>query len=306
MTVFLSLFFNLLPLYGLIGLGYFAGRYLHVDRQSLGNLAIFIFMPVVTFGFVSDIDFKPAYLVLPVLLFLILTIVTFTFLKIGEIVYGDKKANLLALCAGSGNVGYFGLPLALLFFENDVIAVYMFMILGGLVYEATIFYYLAARGAFDVRQSLIKLIKFPSLYAMIAGLSVNAMHIELPELFWTYWAYFKGCYVVVGMMIIGAALSRLEHFVFGGRFVSLVIAGKFILWPLLAYGSVLMDLHFLHWFGTDIHHLIMIMAIVPPAANTVAFAAQLNLEPEKAATTILLSTVFALFYIPLIIWLLGI
>ena len=178
--------------------------------------------------------------------------------------------------------------------------------LGGLFYEATVFYYLAARSAFDIRQSLIKLLKFPGLYAVGAGLLVNAVQFELPELFWTYWAHFKGAYVVMGMMIIGAALSNLEKFTFGPRFLSLVFVGKFVIWPALAYSAILLDQHMLHWFSNDIHLMIMIMAIVPPAANTVAFAAQLDLEPEKAATTILLSTLFALFYIPLIIWLLGI
>ena len=110
----------------LIGLGYFAGRVLKVDRESIGNMAIFIFLPIVVFGFVSDIEFKASYILLPFLIYTILTTVTFMFLKIGQIVYRDKKANLLAMCAGSGNVGYFGLPLVLLFFEQEDIAIYIF------------------------------------------------------------------------------------------------------------------------------------------------------------------------------------
>ena len=306
MSVFLSLFFNLLPLYALIGAGYIAGKFLHVDRQSLGTLAMYIFMPVVMFGFVSSLDFKPSYIALPFILYGISAFVALSFLKLGQHVYGDNQANLMAMCAAMGNTGYFGLPLVLLFFSKELVAIYIFMNLGSLIFEATIGYYIAARGNFDVRTSLNKIIKFPTIYAIALGLVVNQSGAELPDIFWTYWTHFKGAYVVVGMMIIGAALSNLDKFVFGLRFVALTFAGKFIVWPLIAFAFIIFDRMVLHLFNEDIHNLIMIVSIVPSGANIAAFATQMKLEPEKAATTILLGTIFALFYIPLMIWILGI
>ncbi|MGH1456712.1 MAG: AEC family transporter [Alphaproteobacteria bacterium] len=306
MAVFSSLFLNLLPLYALIGAGFIAGRFLHVDRASLGTLAMYIFMPVVMFGFVANMDFKPAYIALPFILFGISTLVALSFLKLGKHIYGDSQANLMAMCASMGNTGYFGLPLVLLFFSKELVAIYIFMNLGSLIFEATIGYYIAARGNFDARTSLNKIIKFPTIYAIALGLFCNQSGIEMPEIFWTYWAHFKGAYVVVGMMIIGAALSNLDKFVFGVRFVALTFAGKFVAFPTLAFAFVMIDRSFLNWFNDDIHNLIMIVSIVPSGANIAAFATKMNLEPEKAATTILLGTVFALIYIPFIIWLLGV
>lgn len=46
--------------------------------------------------------------------------------------------------------------------------------------------------------------------------------------------------------------------------------------------------------------------IVPSAANVVAFSAQLNDQPEKAATPVLAGTIFTLFYIPVVVWSIGI
>lgn len=306
MTIFLSLFFNLLPLYVIIGLGFFAGRILHVDRQSLGNLAIYLFMPIVVFGFVVKLKFELAYIGLPLIVYGISTIVGFTFLYLGRRIYKDGMANLAGMCAAMGNTGYFGLPLVFLFFPPEKVAIYVFMMLGINVYEATIGYYMAARSAFDVRTSLLKIAKFPGIYAIALGVAVNQSGVTLPEQFWTYWGHFKGAYVVVGMMIVGAALSKVDRIVFGPRFTALAFAGKFLLWPLLAFGFVLLDRAALGWYDADIHKLLMLMAIVPPAANIATFAVQMNLEPEKAATTVLLGTVFALFYIPLMIWVMGI
>ncbi len=306
MSIFLSLFINLLPLYALIGLGYFSTKVLKVDRQSLGSLAIYIFMPIVVFGYVAELDFKAAYIAMPVIIYVVSTIVALGFLAWGKKIYGDNQANLMAICSSMGNTGYFGLPLVLLFFDKEMVAIYIFMMLGSNIFEATFGYYIAARGAFDVRQSLLKLLKFPAIYALAAGFFVNAVEFKFPDIFWVYWTYFKGSYVITGMMIVGAALANIDKFVFGKRFIALVFAGKFIIFPALVFGFILLDQHVFKWLSADLYNLLMMMAIVPPAANIATFAIQMNLEPEKAATTILIGTIFALFYIPAMIWLIGI
>ncbi len=306
MSIFFSLLFNLLPLYALIGAGYFAASKLHVDKRSLGTLAIYIFMPVVVFGFVADMDFQPAYLALPIFFYVASVIVGLGFFRLGGMVYQDKQKNLMAMLASMGNTGYYGLPLVLLFFDKDTVAIYIFMTLGGLVFEATVGYYIAARSSFTVRESLIKLTRFPVMYAMAAGFIVNASGFELPEIFWTYWVHFKGAYVITGMMIIGAALGGMEKFVFGPRLVALVFAGKFVIFPLLSLLFIALDKTVMHWFSPEIYNLLVIVAIVPPAANIAAYATQMNIEPEKAATTILIGTIFALFYIPCVIMFIGV
>jgi predicted permease len=45
----------------------------------------------------------------------------------------------------------------------------------------------------------------------------------------------------------------------------------------------------------------LLMSIVPLASNTVAFATKLGVHPEKSAITVLASTLFVLFYIPLFV-----
>lgn len=306
MTLFLLLLTNLIPLYILIAVGFLAGRLLDIDRQSLANLAVYILVPVVIFGFIADLDLKPSYALLPFVLYAISTAVAFLFLRIGHAVYGDNRANLLAMCASMGNTGYFGLPLAMLLFDQDWLGVYMLMLVGFILFEATIGYYLAVRGRFTVRQSLIKLVKFPSLYVVAAGLAVNIANTPMPEIFSTYWTYFKGAYVVIGMMIIGVSLSRVERLVLSPRFLGLVFAGKFIAWPAIAFIFIEADKFFLKLFEPEVHRLIYVISIVPPAANIAAFAAQMDLRPEKAAAAILLGTVAALFYIPAMLMLAGI
>ena len=308
MDVFISIVVNLLPLYAFIALGFFSGKILKVDRKSMASLAIYIFMPIVVFGFIADMDFEPSYIALPIFLYSACVITGLGFYALGKRIYGsgDNQANLLAMCASMGNTGYLGLPLVMLFFDKEIVAIYIFMMLGVGIYEATFGYYFAARSNFSIRDSLIKLLKFPTIYAMSAGFIVNALNIEFPEMFWTNWTYVKGAYVVVGMMIIGCALAGLRKFVFDLKFVALVFSGKFLVIPLLGALFIWLDSMMFHSLTEDLRHIVILITIVPPAANIAAFAAQLDIKPEKAATTILLGTLFALFYIPAIVWLVGI
>lgn len=305
MPLFLLLLKNIFPLYIIIGMGYLGGRYLGINRDTLAALVIYLIVPVVAFGFVVELDFNPTYTLLPLITFSILTIIALLALHVGRAVYGDNRANLLSMCAAMSNTGYFGLPVVFLLFDKQWIGVYMFMMLGGLVFEATVGYYIAARGRFTVKDSLIKLATFPTLYAIFAALTLNALEIRPPDLFFTYRDYFKGAYVIIGMMIIGTALAPIKKLAIGSRFLALTFAGQFVLWPLLAYGVISFDKAVLHFWGNEVHGLIMVISLVPPAANITAFAAQLDLRPDKAATTVLAGTVFALFYIPLMLALMG-
>lgn len=305
MDVFFTLLTNLVPLYALIALGWVARVYCNVDRQSLSALAIFIIQPIVSFGFVAQLEFHVSYILIPVLVYLLFSGLLLVTYKFAQGVYPDKRANLVAMCAASGNTGYFGLPLAILLLDAQWVGVYIFANLGALVCEATTAYYVANRGQFDARESLKRVLRFPTIYAIAAGLLVNFTQIDLPTLVYDYWAYFKGCYIVIGMMIIGVALGRIDQLKVGWRFLTIAFSVKFIAWPVIAFALIMLDRMVLHWYSEPIHIMLFIIAIVPPAANTSAFAAQLNLNPEKAATTILFGTIFALFYIPAVLLISG-
>lgn len=305
MDIFFTLFTNIAPLYAIIALGWIAGRFYEVDRVSLASLAIYIVVPVVSFYYIAELEFRLAYLALPILLYVLYSGLTLLYFQIGKAIYMDKRANLLAMCSASSNIGYFGLPIVILLFEPEWVGVYVFALTGGVLYEATVFYYVANRGKFSPKESLARVVRFPTLYAVLLALVFNFSGLALPAELGPFWEYFKGTYVVLGMMIIGASLSKVSKLVIAPKFLSFVFTAQFIVWPLIALALIAFDQTILHWFTPEIHKMLMIVAIVPPAANVTAFAAQLDLNPEKAATTVLLGTIFALFYIPAVLVLSG-
>lgn len=85
------------------------------------------------------------------------------------------------------------------------------------------------------------------------------------------------------------------------KFTSLAFLAKFIGYPALIGGFVFLDSAYFELFDTRVHTVMMLLAIVPMAANTITYAAFLKAHPEKAAVTVMASTLFALLYIPIFI-----
>lgn len=299
MTLFLTLLTKILPLYGMIALGYIGGKYLSVSRTDIATVVIYLFVPVVFFGAVATTPLTPQYLALPFIAFLMSAVMAFSVFYIAGKIYQDSQKNLIGMAACTGNTGYFGMPIFLALYPETHVGVYLLAILGITIAESTIGYYLLARGNFTVRDSLIKLAKMPTIYAVTAGLLFNLSGFTMPEIVMETHAKFRGGYIILGMMMIGLGLSGIKHFTFGKRFLSLLLIQKFIGWPLLAFAIIAVDRHTVQLFDDLARTCILIFSTVPLAANTVAFATTLNIHPEKAAAAVMLSTLVALAYIPL-------
>lgn len=143
--------------------------------------------------------------------------------------------------------------------------------------------------------------KLPSFYAFFLGVFLNKMDVNLGEIFNQTATKFVGAYSVLGMMIIGMALINIKKREIEFKFISMTFLTKFLVWPLIILGIISLDKNYTQFFASNIYDIMLLMSIVPLGANTVAFATQLRTEPGKAAVAVLLSTLFALFYIPLIV-----
>jgi len=295
-----------LPLLALIGLGYVAGRWLEVEPRSLAMMAMYILSPVVNFGGVAQLDFQPVYLLLPLVLFGIAVGITLLVYRLGRHLYADNTRNLLAMAASTSNTGYFGTPLVLALFGPQAVGIYFLMNFAVALSETTVGYYFGARGHHGMRDSLKKVLSLPANYAVLLGLAWNGLDLPLPDAFLTWWARFTGAWVIIGMMLIGVALSQVGGWRTNARLTGILFSIKFLLWPACTYGFALLDKTVLGLFDPMVHTLLLVIGIVPLAGNTVTFATQLKLRPGEAAVVVLESTVFAVIYIPFVFWLLGV
>jgi hypothetical protein len=306
MSTVTTLVINILPLFGIIGLGYIAGRTLQVDLRSMASLAIYIFAPIVVLGAMARIEFEPAYSFLPLVSFAIGGIITYSLFYLTRAFFlKGAMPNLVGLGSVGGNTGYFGLPLVIALYGPEWTGPYILLNVGTQLTEYFIGYYLAVRSQSSIKDSIKKVLKLPAMHALYIGLIINFTGTDLPETFYVYWTYATGAWVFIGMMIIGVALSQMQRLEFDLKLVTWLFISKFVCWPAFGIAAILIAAQF-DYFGMDpvFAGLIAIYVSVPLMSNLVAYAAQLNIHPEKVALAVLISTVFAIVYMPALFYIL--
>ena len=102
-------------------------------------------------------------------------------------------------------------------------------------------------------------------------------------------------------MLLGLAIAELKELQIDWKFVLLSMVSHFVLWPLLVSGLIIADRQIFHLFPVIVHRIMFLMSVVPLGVNGIAVATQLDVQPQKAAVAILISTIFGMIYIPVIL-----
>lgn len=258
-----------------------------------------IIVPVITFGYIAEVPFKISTIAIPIVICLVSLFLGISFNYLAKIFFKDATANLVALSASTGNFGYFGIPLFILIFGRNGLGIYMLAIAGFTFYMLTVGYYIIARGKYDIKASLNKMVKLPPIYAAIAGLVVSAFDWTLPQMFTEMMDNFRGAYVVLGSMMVGLGISRLRIDSIDLKYLLITFFGKFVVYPFLAFFIIKMDQIFLHFFEETFYPVLFVFSVAPLMVNVVIFANHVDVQSEKAAAGVFISTIFALIYIPI-------
>ncbi len=301
MAAAFALFLKLIPLYVTVALGWTAGRYLEASGRHIAGIMLYIVTPSVVFSGVMAAPLSPEVILLPFLVFGISSVLGIVQLKLAKSALNDGSANIIPLCVGSGNTGYFGVPVALLLFGEEGLALYIVCMLGTTLFENSVGFYLAARGRYSIREALWRVLKLPSVYAFLAAVVLNLAGLGIPDIFVPLFDNLRGAYSVLGMMIIGMSITSFRGLAGNIRFTALAFFGKFVIWPMVAIVFWWVDSTLLGIYQPAVHKAMFLISITPIAANTVVIATLLDTSPKQAAGTVLLTTLFALAFIPVMI-----
>lgn len=301
MAAALALFVKLLPLYVTVALGWVAGRYLEASGKHIAGIMLYIVTPSVVFSGVMAAPLTPRVILLPALVFGFCTLIALIHLAIARKLLTDGSASVIPLSVGTGNTGYFGIPVALLLFGEQGLALYIVCMLGTTLFENSVGFYLAARGKYSIRDALVRVARLPSVYAFAAAVALNLSGVSIPEAFVPLFDNLRGAYSILGMMIIGMGIMSFRGLAGNPVFTGLAFFGKFVSWPALALAFWWLDAQLLGIYDLAVHQAIFLISITPIAANTVVIATLLDAAPRQAAGTTLLSTLFALGFIPVMI-----
>lgn len=301
MSLFLTIGLKLLPLVVLIVLGYAAGTLAKVEKKSVARMLLYIIVPVIVFHGVYTTTITVGAILLPVSFYVLACTLCLLAFALGKLVWKDNTANIFAYSAGTGNTGYFGIPVVLALLGPESLGPAVLATMGLIFFENTLGFFITARGSHTLKQSLIRVLTLPSLYALFLGLALNLSHVHLPAAYDTLATGFRGTYTTLGMMMIGLGISGFQKFEVDLPFLALCSVAKFIVWPLTVAGLLALDGMSTHFIDPSLHTLVLLLSLMPMAANTVVLATALKVKPEKAALGVLATTIFALIYIPAVL-----
>lgn len=298
MSIFTLVFLKILSALLSVLIGFCAGKYSNVEKESIASLLFFFVAPIVFFAIPTNSNMYFADLGIILVTFTISTLLgIFNFWIYGKF-WQDNHRNILALSGGTGNGSYMVLPIATAIFDDHTLNIYALGITGIAIYEASVGCYFCARSVSSIKDSVLKILKLPILNAFIIGCIMNLSGFDLPNFFDEFINNIKGSFSILGMVVIGLAMSKIKEFKLDLKFTSAAFISKFLFFPIAFNVFIFIDRYITHWYNENYYDALQLMSLSPMATNTIVLASLYKIHPEKVATAVLMSLLFALIYMP--------
>ena len=261
-----------------------------IDDKTITLINVYFLQVFLTFWglLLRPVDITLLYA--PSAYLLIVLIVLFLSIFVARKLFSDQKERSIATVAAIiGNTGNLGIPLNIAIFGEDSIPYTTIVNLVNVfvVYTFGVYYY--SRGNFDVKTSLLNIVKIPILWAAIIAiiLSING---------------YKPSKTIENMLMMGAYASiTMQLFLFGiylhgtkikeisRSLFTLVTSVKFLLLPLVAF-VVLLPLG----LSPMIKGIIFIELMMPLAIANVNLASLYDCLPRVTTALVFTSSVMFL------------
>ncbi|MDR9404875.1 MAG: AEC family transporter [Halothece sp. Uz-M2-17] len=294
MTVLLP---AIVPVALIIFIGAIAQRYLSLDRSTLSRLSLYVLIPALVGDKLYRTTVSPQGAIGLVIGFVITSGLLYL-LALGINYWGTLPStvgkSLLATTIFS-NVGNLGLPLNSFAFGDEGLE------------RAIICLITSAILLFGVAPALIKgeglrygirmTLKLPLFWAMIVGIIFHLLQVEFPYRLDVGIEQLGRSSIPIALIILGMQLASTRFTL--GKYELFASGLRLLVAPAIALGVGLI----LNLTGLDLNVLVMQTAM-PAAVNNVLMVGEFGGEPDRAARTVVVSTILSFATVPLFLWIL--
>jgi len=303
----LAIFLQTLPFFGIIALGYGAGRTGFFTAEATAYLTKFVFyfaLSAMLFRFSANLSFVQildwqfvwAYLWATALIYLLATAVAL----IRRI--GLEQAAVEAQCAVIGNVGFLGIPMLVLLLGEAAIGPVMLVLAVDLIVFGSLIVILITgsrdgRVSFGVLQSVgLGLLKNPMIVSITLGLAWSALRLPIPAPMESFLEILGSAATPGALFAIGASLATKSA-------ERIEIAGWLSVCKLVVHPAAV-ALAALVIFPVDDTYAVGVMiaaAALPTAGNVYILAQHYGVAPTRVSATILISTMLSILTVSAVI-----
>jgi hypothetical protein len=301
MTEFFSVFINvILPVFGIVALGYLLGGRLELQARTLTRAAYYVFVPAFIFQAISGAT-VPLSSALKMILFIVLTHVLAALVAggIGRVL-GKSKEMIAAfvMIAAFGNVGNYGLAVIRFRLGEEALA------------PATLYFVAITISAFVIcvgaagwahggsKGALWGVVKTPALWATIPALLVSANDLSIPLMFSRMIGLLAEAMIPVMLFALGLQLLEQRRISFSAD-VLLASGIRLLLVPALAFGVAIPFA-----LGPLENAAGILQAGMPTAILVAIISRENNIVPSFVTSVVVMSTMASLITLTLLMVLL--
>lgn len=292
---------NILPIFLVAAMGFVLRRRLGLDKQVLSKLTFYAFSPALVFSSLVSSEIPgdemlqlAAYAVVVTLLIGLVTLLASRLLRLSRI---DTVALLLVVMfVNSGN---YGLTLNRLRYGEDGLARAAVYFVVSTILVFTLGVFIASMGQVDWRESLVRLLRMPAFYAVIAAVLIYSLDIHVPQPLLRGIELAGAGAIPVMLVVLGMQIADLTDL--GRVWLALPASGiRLIVGPIVAVIVA-------SWFGLQglNRATSIIEASMPTAVITTILAVEFNVRPGLVTSTVVLTTILSAITVPIVITWLG-
>lgn len=300
-----EIFTRIFYIYILIFIGFVAAKFIGVKKEYFIKFLIYILLPVITFTGLYDTDISAGLLYLPLIVVFICVTVA-TILKITTKKFLDgSSADVIAVGSANGNFGFLGIPLVSGIYGASALPYAVMINIGGALFISTFAIYLLQSDKGSIKDNILKVFKIPAIYAFLLGITINLMNIDLPLAVEESLSSLSSTFTVLGLALVGIAIAELDWR--GGikkRYLGISILGKFVLWPLMAFLTMIIMRYLFGVENESLYQALIVMSFVPVGATLVALATEFKSDTNTAGFIVVSTTFLSLLSYPVVVWLL--
>ena len=261
-----------------------------IDNETITIINVYVLQIFLTFWglLLTPIDISLLYA--PTAYLFITLLILFTSILAAKKLFSDQKERSIATVAAIiGNTGNLGIPINIAIFGETSIpyATIVNLVNIFIVYSFGVYYY--SRGTFDIKTSLLNIIKIPILWVAVLALALS-------------FSGYRPSKIVENMLMMGAYASMtMQLFLFGiylygtqikeidKTLFSFVAIIKFIILPLVAFGILYpLDL------SPMVKGIVFIELMMPLAIANVNLASLYDCSPKIVTALVFITSVIFL------------
>lgn len=291
---------NIAPILIVAGTGYLAGRRLNMDARFLGQLIFNVFSPALAFYLLYTSEIQPGEMVTLFIATIsfqsLMALLAFVVMRLQHADRADRAVIMISsFCLNAGN---YGLSLVSFAYGSDVLARAVIVFVSNLVLNYTLGVFVASSGHHTLRQSMLGILRVPTVYAIPAALLLRTITPDLPLVLMRPISLLSDAAIPCMLILLGLQLSQSAR---PGKFRLLTsgVVLKMLIAPFIGVGLALL-------LNLDAFARVAFITQVsmPTAVVTLILASEYKLDRDFSLNLILITTLLSPVTLSVLIWIL--